>query len=75
MKVSKFGGSSLASAHQVSKVCEIIAADPERRLVVVSAPGKRDKEDIKVTDLLIEMAQARLSKKNGAEELSQIVDR
>ncbi len=75
MKVSKFGGSSLASAHQVRKVCEIIAADPERRLVVVSAPGKRDKEDIKVTDLLIEMAQARLSKKNGAEELSQIVDR
>lgn len=75
MKVSKFGGSSLASAEQVSKVCDIITADAERRLIVVSAPGKRDKSDIKVTDLLIKAAQARLNHKTGLEKLSCVIDR
>ena len=41
MKVTKFGGSSLASAPQLKKVLNIIKDDPERRFVVVSAPGKR----------------------------------
>ena len=40
MKVIKFGGSSLADAVQIRKVCDIIISDPERRVVVVSAPGK-----------------------------------
>ncbi len=44
-KVVKFGGSSLASAEQFRKVGEIIKADPERRFVVPSAPGKRSKDD------------------------------
>ena len=39
MKVTKFGGSSLASAPQLKKVLNIIKDDPERRFVVVSAPG------------------------------------
>ncbi len=49
----KFGGSSLADAEQFRKVRSILDADPARRFVVVSAPGKRFTEDIKVTDLLI----------------------
>ena len=53
MKVVKFGGSSLASASQLEKVLNIVKSDPERRFVVVSAPGKRDSEDTKVTDALI----------------------
>lgn len=57
MKVCKFGGSSLANAVQIRKVIDIVLADPERRIVVVSAPGKRDKDDTKVTDLLIECAR------------------
>lgn len=56
MKVCKFGGTSLADAVQVGKVCEIVLADPARRVVVVSAPGKRARQDTKVTDLLIECA-------------------
>ena len=52
MKVLKFGGSSLASAAQFRKVAEIIHAEPERRYVVASAPGKRFSEDTKVTDML-----------------------
>lgn len=51
-KVVKFGGSSLASAEQFKKVAEIIHADKTRRYVVPSAPGKRFKEDNKVTDML-----------------------
>ena len=57
MKVCKFGGSSVASAAQIVKVVDIVLADPERRVVVVSAPGKRDGNDDKVTDLLISCAR------------------
>lgn len=48
----KFGGSSLADAGQFRKVAAIIQADPLRRFVVVSAPGRRSRDDVKVTDLL-----------------------
>ena len=53
VKVLKFGGSSLADAEQFRKVAAIINAEPERRYVVASAPGKRFFEDEKVTDLLL----------------------
>ena len=49
---AKFGGTSLADASQIRKVAEIIKANPERKYVVASAPGKRFSDDIKVTDLL-----------------------
>lgn len=52
VKVLKFGGSSLADANQFRRVAEIVKADPDRRYVVASAPGKRSSKDIKVTDLL-----------------------
>lgn len=51
---AKFGGSSLADSGQFKKVRDIVNADPRRRFVVVSAPGKRNSEDIKITDLLLE---------------------
>ena len=52
LKVAKFGGSSMADAGQYRKVREIIEADPARRVVIVSAAGKRNKKDHKLTDLL-----------------------
>ena len=52
LKVAKFGGSSMADAGQYRKVRDILLADPARRVVVVSAAGKRDKNDHKLTDLL-----------------------
>lgn len=52
IKVAKFGGSSVAGAEQFKKVRAIIEADPERRLVVSSAVGKRFGDDHKLTDLL-----------------------
>ena len=52
VKVVKFGGSSLADAEHFRQVASIIKADPARKYVVPSAPGKRSKDDTKVTDML-----------------------
>ncbi|MBQ6685520.1 MAG: aspartate kinase [Firmicutes bacterium] len=52
VKVAKFGGSSVADAIQLAKVKSIIEADPARKYIVVSAPGKRFDGDSKITDLL-----------------------
>lgn len=52
MKVVKFGGSSMADARQYRKVRDILMSDPERRVVIVSAAGKRFDGDHKLTDLL-----------------------
>ncbi len=75
MKVAKFGGSSVASAEQIRKVGRIVADDPERRIIVVSAPGKRSSSDTKVTDMLIEMAQARLTGQSGEPQLAALIER
>ncbi|MCM0598144.1 aspartate kinase [Periweissella fabalis] len=56
MKVVKFGGSSLANGPQLEKVINIMQADDQRQILVVSAPGKRQADDVKVTDLLIQYA-------------------
>ena len=51
--VAKFGGTSLADAGQFMKLRRIVEEDPGRRIIVVSAPGKRFEGDEKVTDLLL----------------------
>ncbi|UCF98030.1 MAG: aspartate kinase [Spirochaetaceae bacterium] len=50
--VCKFGGSSVADAERIRNIREVVRLDPRRRFVVVSAPGKRQKSDKKITDLL-----------------------
>ena len=52
LKVCKFGGSSLADAAEFLRVRDLVAADVARRVVVVSAPGRRHLDDQKITDLL-----------------------
>ena len=52
IKVVKFGGSSLADAEHFRQVASIVKADPARRYVIPSAPGKRFSDDTKVTDML-----------------------
>lgn len=42
----------MASAITVNQVYDIIESDKDRKFIVVSAPGKRDSNDIKVTDML-----------------------
>ncbi|MBN1868387.1 aspartate kinase [Candidatus Sumerlaeota bacterium] len=75
MKVAKFGGTSLAASEQFRKVIEIVRSDPDRRILVVSAPGKRAKDDIKVTDLLIALAKTFLAGKDCEKDLKAVVDR
>ncbi|MBE5971662.1 MAG: aspartate kinase [Lachnoclostridium sp.] len=74
-KVVKFGGSSLASAKQFKKVKAIIAADKTRCFVVPSAPGKRDSNDTKVTDLLYQCYEAASSGQSYKKILDQIQSR
>ncbi len=71
-KVVKFGGSSLASAEQFQKVGKIIRADKERRYVVPSAPGKRNKADTKVTDMLYACYDLAEQGKDFSKELEAI---
>jgi aspartate kinase len=75
VKVCKFGGSSLADAAQIRQVCSVIAADNDRRIAVVSAPGKRNSADTKVTDLLIACAEARLRGHTAEAETTAILER
>lgn len=56
IKVSKFGGSSVANAAQIEKVRKIVESDSARRFVVVSAPGKDERDSEKVTDHLFNIA-------------------
>ncbi len=71
-KVVKFGGSSLADAKQFQKVADIIKADPERHFVVVSAPGKRDSKDTKVTDMLYKTYALAEDDKDFSKDLAAI---
>jgi aspartate kinase len=52
LKCAKFGGSSLADSRRFLHAAQIIRDDPARRVIVVSAPGKRFDGDAKITDLL-----------------------
>jgi aspartate kinase len=75
MKVIKFGGSSLASGKQLEKVFKIVVSDSERKVVVVSAPGKRFPNDQKVTDLLIECAENCLLNQDPTEKVIAVIER
>ncbi|WP_100372537.1 aspartate kinase [Bacillus sp. FJAT-45037] len=75
MKVAKFGGTSVASAEQIKKVAKIVSDDTERKIVVVSAPGKRHSGDTKVTDLLITLCVAYLEYGVAEKELQAVLER
>lgn len=72
MKVVKFGGSFLAAGNSVDKALNIVKNDPERKVIVVSAPGKRTSDDIKVTDLLITYAYTSLRSNNYQDIVNKI---
>ena len=75
MKVAKFGGSSLADSTQIKKVCDIIISDEDRRIIVVSAPGKRSASDTKITDMLINIGNLRLTGAEANAEFDAIAKR
>ena len=73
--VAKFGGTSVADAAQFRKIKEIVEANPERRFIVVSAPGKRFPDDIKVTDLLLNCYEKARAGESFDSEFEQIRQR
>ncbi|AYE38648.1 aspartate kinase [Companilactobacillus zhachilii] len=75
MKVVKFGGSSLATGEQFEKVINIVSDDFERKVIVTSAPGKRFTGDTKVTDLLIEYANAVIENVDSTNIVKEIISR
>lgn len=75
MIVCKFGGTSVASAEQIKKVASIVKSNPERKIVAVSAPGKRSSDDIKVTDLLIDLANTVINKGDVEAKIKAVVNR
>ena len=75
IKVVKFGGSSLADANQFRKVADIVKSDEKRHYVVASAPGKRNSEDTKVTDMLYACYVLAKEKKNIDEAFAKIEER
>ena len=72
LKVCKFGGTSMANAETLKKVREIVFAEESRRFVVVSAPGKRNKDDVKVTDALYRCYDELVSEGNCKEAFAVI---
>lgn len=75
LKTVKFGGSSLSSAEQFRKVKAILERDAARRCVVVSAPGKRFRDDDKITDLLYRCQALRAAGRPFDAEFQKIADR
>lgn len=75
MIVCKFGGSSVANAQQIKKILNIINQNEQRKIVIVSAPGKRYTEDVKVTDLLIQLYDKVLLSEKYDNELNDILHR
>lgn len=75
VKVVKFGGSSLADAEHFKQVASIIKADNARRYVVPSAPGKRYKDDTKVTDMLYRCYEMIRNHEDVDEYYEKICDR
>ena len=73
--VVKFGGSSVASAEQFTKVKNIVLGNDKRKIVVVSAPGKRFKGDSKVTDLLYLLSSHVKYGINADHLINEIVER
>lgn len=75
VKVVKFGGTSMADDQNINRSAEIVLSDPERKYVIVSAPGKRFKDDIKVTDLLYHAYEEKAKFGTVGEAFEQIRDR
>ncbi len=75
MIVCKFGGSSVADSIQIKKVKAILDSNNKRSLVVVSAPGKRNSKDEKITDLLYKCASLTEEGLSFKSEFDKIRDR
>ncbi len=75
IKVCKFGGTSMSDANSMRQVKSIIESDASRKFIVVSAPGKRFKDDIKITDMLYKCYREVIEEGTCKKSFSLIRDR
>lgn len=75
MIVTKFGGTSCADANHIKQVESVMRGDANRKYMVVSAPGKRFKDDEKVTDLLYQAYRLAIEGNQTEEVLEKIQSR
>jgi len=75
LTVSKFGGSSVASSGKIERIVEIMRLNPDRRCIVLSAPGKERGADVKITDLLIAAVNMALNRQDYGAPLAAIKSR
>lgn len=75
MIISKFGGSSCANSLQFKKVKAIVESEEQRKVVVVSAPGKQSAKDFKITDTLYLCYQLSREQLDSSEIFEEIADR
>lgn len=72
LTVCKFGGTSLADGNNINRVADIVNGDARRKFIVVSAPGKRFSDDIKITDLLYTCYRESVEKGDCSETFAKI---
>src|SRR5699024_10109571 len=75
MKVTKFGGSSVSNAEQIKKVLDIVNSDEARKIVVVSALGKREKDNVNTTDILIRLYEKVIELLDYTSKKEEIIQR
>ena len=75
MRVCKFGGAPLADGAAIRKMERILKREPERRVLVPSAPGKRDGRDEKITDLLYACQAAAAAGRNFGHLFDRVAER
>ena len=73
--VSKFGGSSTANAEMFQKLKKILSGHPDRRYIVLSAPGTGDGCKDKITNLLYQCRELHDSGKDFSGPLGRITQR
>ncbi|MBQ3457158.1 MAG: hypothetical protein IJG36_12020, partial [Synergistaceae bacterium] len=73
--VSKFGSAAFSTPEMIQKTADILMSDPNRRYVIVSAPGGISREDVKVTDMLFIMNARYTNRENFDEMMSNVRDK
>ena len=73
--VSKFGGSSVATSEKLQQIVKIIKLNPDRKCIVLSAPGKTNGFPVKITDLLIKAVTTILQKQDATPVINEIKER
>jgi len=71
----KFGGTSVATSEKMEQIVKILKLNPERKAVILSAPGKAEGVETKVTDYLISITRKSLAGESFEDDLAAVKKR